>query len=436
MGVSTIIVKIKQKSFLNKLSIIFAGSLSSQVVIVASLPLIANIFSPEQIGVYAIMLLITVAIGSISCLGYDISIFLPKKKNEVLYILYGIFFLLPFLSVIIPFSLYTSINNIEELKGFEYIKLNIYIIWFGGAIEALNLMISSFSLRLNEFEIVAKSKFVGAISIISFQVILYLFLQNNSGLLIVGYVGGKFIELIYLLIKTRGVGLIVDGYRDVSYKNILKVLRKYKNFFKFETPNRLFFNITNILPSVIIGMAYGNSFAGLYFMSQRILNLPLQIFGPSLKRTLTQHISERIRSKKSIKPQIIKYSISLLIFSLFIYLFIYLFTEDAVKLLFKQEWEGVVGIVLLLLPLFLLKFIVTSVAVILPVMQLQYISMIWKFFLMLATMISLTFGVLINDFEKTLLYLVVSNSIVFVLVGLVCFYQISSYEKKIYKYVD
>ena len=85
MNIKPILKRSTEKGgMLNSIMVLFSGSLISQIVTVATAPIMTRVFTEEEIGEYTLLITAVALFGSVICAKYDYSI-VNEHENKKIY---------------------------------------------------------------------------------------------------------------------------------------------------------------------------------------------------------------------------------------------------------------------------------------------------------------------------------------------------------------
>src|SRR5690242_4417845 len=156
------------------------GSVSAQVLSVASAPFLTRLFGPEAFGLAMVFTSLTGVVGVAICLRYDRSIIVPKSDEDAIYLIEGsvlaalAFTVISALFVLLARSAVARWLNARELAGYLWL-LPVYIFFFG-TLAALNTWVT----RKKRFLLLVIVQFVSVVCYLSTSLI-FGFTGRRSG---------------------------------------------------------------------------------------------------------------------------------------------------------------------------------------------------------------------------------------------------------------
>ncbi len=332
-------------SFLRNSTTLVIGTLASQLLTFIFLPFIAKLYSPEQIGINASLLSMSLILSVFFTLQYHHAILIPKNNRDIdgltrLSILISIVFL------IICFLIFFLLN--ENLIELPFLKeINGLILWA----PLLAFLLSLNQVFINWFSKQKKFK------TISSNNILISFLNNSIAVLLgtmsFGVIGLVFSKLIANSLSFfRYLFHFIKADKSKNNFNEIKNLSKeYNQFPKITLYHSLFSSLSSELPILIIISYFNPTITGLYFLASRLTKIPFTLIQSSLYNVYfeefsrTEHKYEYFRRRFT---QLFKISFPLFILGMIL-------TPFFIDKLFDIRYSGISKMILFLLPLFYVK---------------------------------------------------------------------------------
>ncbi len=162
-------------------------------------------------------------------------------------------------------------------------------------------------------------------------------------------------------------------------------------------------------------------------MVVRLLGAPISLFGLAIYQVLLKQVASLVNEDKSIASSLIKSFILLLFLALGVTLAFSLITPDIYAFVLGEQWRGLSEIVVILLPMFFMKILVSPLSsVLIPLRKLRPLA-IWQFSY-LAVIISV-FLLFEQGFQDKLHSLVIVECVMYIAYLTLIFFCVWQYEK-------
>ena len=290
--------RFKPKSEFNRnILTLMTGTTIAQAIPIAISPILTRIYTPEDFGIFAIFLAITLIIGSIANGHYEQAIMIPKKDEDAInifalgFIITTSISLLLLVLVLIFQTYFTYLLKNEEIGVWLYfVPISVF---FFGIFNILNY----FNNRKKNYKDISNANILKSIVAAIMQLSIGLIQQGATGL-ISGQIISQFFANTKLLKNIIKDKILIS---KITKKKIIALAKKYKNFPKYSMPSGLL-NITSLqVPVFLLGAFFNTAIVGFYSLSYRFINLPMSIIGSSIGQVFFQKSSELKNDKKALK---------------------------------------------------------------------------------------------------------------------------------------
>ncbi|WP_224485312.1 lipopolysaccharide biosynthesis protein [Robertkochia aurantiaca] len=351
----------------NVISLLSGTSIAQLVNIIASI-LLAKMYDPEDFGLFATGLSIISISSLVFTLRYELAIVIEEsiiKSKRLLLIGLGLIFIFG----IIAGLLLLSVKGIllESIYFNDYHKLiEIWPILLTGAITlAIFNLFNYFSIKSNNYNTISLSLVLKSILALIAQVSLYFMGLDFKGLLL-GAVVGSFLSLYPFsrlkFLKSLKFNLINDSK---------ELLIKHKKFPLYSFPASLA-NIASIeLNNIFLLGLYSPEILGFYFIAFKLLGLPLSVIGRSFSQVYFKEASDERLNSGASSAIFMKTFKEVGIIGLCALLLGYLLIENIFLLIFGPEWLEAANFAIIMLPLFVIRLVSSSLSTTLTVFEKQ-----------------------------------------------------------------
>lgn len=271
------------------------SNLAVQVLNLAVLPITTRLYTPADFGVLAIFTAFVQTITSIATLRYEIPI--PNSESNR-----TAFNLVIVCAINVAITTTITLLCIVLYKQFDIQFQSINSLdWFVWMVPIGVLFCSSFNvlqfyaIRERQYKMIARTRFDQSLIGIVVQVVLGLLVKGPVGL-IFGFmlqtgVGG--LRFLRHLVSNR-----TYDSKSVTTHELEKSYVRHRAYFKYSLPEALSQMGALQLPLVIIGVYVNAVEAGLLFMANRIMQLPVSIVSSSFAQAFSGSVAESFNEGK------------------------------------------------------------------------------------------------------------------------------------------
>lgn len=286
------IKKLKMSDSLKNVAKISGGTVAGQAISILTLPIITRIYGAEVMGIWATILSVALILQAVSDWGMTSSLMIEEDEEQVI----------TYYAIITTLSLATSlIAAILIYPFFVFVKgytvSNSIIYTFLTVIYAFTVkqVNTSYMLlnRKKKYSVLMKNPIINYLSVALISILFW-----KLGFSTYGYYFAVIVGQLFTLINMRRVLPMV--FLNLHIEKHIKLIRKYKDFLMYQTPNNLMLQMRDQIPNILIGSLFGDKMLGYYSVSVKILNMPVTFIGQAIGKVFYQKISEKNRNGESI----------------------------------------------------------------------------------------------------------------------------------------
>ncbi|WP_187385846.1 lipopolysaccharide biosynthesis protein [Aliarcobacter cryaerophilus] len=393
--------KLKQKSEFNyNIITLMTGTTIAQAIPIAISPIITRIYTPEDFGVFAIYISIISILASAITGKYELAILIPKNRHKARDIVVLSLSLSFICSLIIFFIIIFFIDSLLLLLNIPDIKIWLYFVPFNIFFIASATTLYYYNNRIKKYKVLSNNQIIQSSS----QGFLNLFIgyfNKLSGGLVIGTFIANLISLIYLFIKTKIFFRTYVFQRD----NIIKVIKEYNKFPKYNLSSNFLENISSQVPIFLLGAFFNTAVVGFYSLSQRVISIPIGIFGRSVGDVFRQEAIKQLNEKGNCREIFVSTFKKLLLISLLPFSLFYFAAPELFNILFGNDWIIAGEYAKILTPLFFLQFIASPMSNMFMIAQKQEYDLILQIYLLAVVCFSFYSGYYIFNSIEISLYI-------------------------------
>lgn len=409
--------KIKPNSeFVRNVLTLMTGTTIAQALPIVVSPILTRIYTPEDFGVFALFVAMSTIFGAISAGRYELAIMLPKKEEYAINIV-ALSFLITCLLSSVLFVLVVIFGDLfVKLLKKDAINLWLYLVPISVFLTGLWNILNYFNIRKKNYKDFRNATIIKSVILSVVQLLLGLFKFSMAGL-ILGHILSNLIGNIKLL-----KSILIDKtlISQISKLRMIALAKTYKNFPKYSALAILLNTMSRRFVDILISFFYGLTTLGFYSLTQMALAVPLLLISDPIGQVFfKQATEEKKKTNKAINTFI--YTIKkLLLIGIPIFGILYFIIEYIFVIVFGEEWRICGSYAKLILPLFFIRFIFTSISYMDIVMEKQNINLLFNFVLFAVGTLTI---VVFKDcsFEMFLTYFSIFVSLVYIGYGFVLY---------------
>ncbi|CCE57986.1 TPA: oligosaccharide flippase family protein [Staphylococcus argenteus] len=404
----------KINKFISDSFLMILSSGIAQIILIVTTPIITRLYSPAEFGEFTIFSNIAMILIPIINARYDLLI-VNAKNDRIANILSQISFLisLVIILILIPVFMVSALLFPNFILDFIFIIVMLFLV-------SLTNIFTNYLNKERKYKVLSLINVFRAASMALLQII-FGFLAFGSLGLIIGF------SLSYIAGLTLGYRTFKKHFNIVKDKEEAKeIFLENKNQLVYSTPSILLNSLSFSVVVFFIGILYTNTEVGIYGMAIRVLGIPVTIISLGLSKIFMQQANDYYIEYGNFRNLLLKFSSALIIVSIILYVPLYLFSEELVNILLGKNWGDAIIVIKIVIPLFVVRLIVSTVSLSVIVLQKQQLELILQALFLVGT--TITF-IISKIFSLTFLNFVSINTIVLVLSYIIFFIALFYFAK-------
>ncbi|HAR5633845.1 TPA: oligosaccharide flippase family protein [Staphylococcus aureus] len=386
----------------------------AQVILIITTPIITRLYSPTEFGEFTIFSNIAMILIPIINARYDLLI-VNTKNDRSANILSQISFLISLLIllILIPIFAISAWLYPNFILDFIFIIIMLFLV-------SLTNIFTNYLNKERKYKVLSLINVFRAGSMALLQIIFGLLALGSLGL-IIGF------SLSYIAGITLGYKTFKKHFNIVRDKEETKALfLENKNQLVYSTPSILLNSLSFSVVVFFIGILYTNTEVGIYGMAIRVLGIPVTIISLGLSKIFMQQANDYYIEYGNFRNLLFKFSSILVIVSIILYVPLYLFSEELVNILLGHSWVDAITVIKIVIPLFVIRLIVSTVSLSVIVLQKQQLELILQALFLIGTTATFVISKMLN---LTFLNFVSINTVVLIVSYMIFFIALYYFAK-------
>ena len=394
--------KLKPKSEFNRnILTLMTGTAVAQAIPIAISPILTRIYTPEDFGIFALFIAISIVLSSIANARYELAIVLPKKDEDAINI-FALGLVITFYLTLILFIFIFIFNEyLTNLLGKDEISFWLYFIPITVFFSGLYNVLSYFNIRKKNYKDLRNATVIKSVALAIIQLTIGLLKTGVTGL-ISGQILSNMFANIRLIKNILGNKILLSKIRKVK---MIALSKKYKDFPKHGMLSALFDNLTLQLASIMIPKIFSFLISGYFFLASKIVNMPATLISNSISQVYLQKLSDN--KNKSIESFILfKNTLKkLFLIALPITIFGFFLSPYIFPIVFGKDWTLSGEIAQYLFLIFLIRFCVSPLSgTFVPAMEIKKLAF-WQYLYFISSSI-LFLSTLYMEFDLKLFLII------------------------------
>lgn len=356
----------------------------AQVILIITTLIITRLYSPAEFGEFTIFSNIAMILIPIINARYDLLI-VNAKNDRSANILSQISFLISLLIllILIPILAISAWLYPNFILDFIFIIIMLFLV-------SLTNIFTNYLNKERKYKVLSLINVFRAGSMALLQIIFGLLSLGSLGL-IIGF------SLSYITGITLGYKTFKKHFNIVRNKEETKALfLENKNQLVYSTPSILLNSLSFSVVVFFIGILYTNTEVGIYGMAIRVLGIPVTIISLGLSKIFMQQANDYYIERGNFRNLLLKFSSTLVIVSIILYVPLYLFSEELVNILLGHSWVDAITVIKIVIPLFVIRLIVSTVSLSVIVLQKQQLELILQALFLIGTTVTFVISKMLN----------------------------------------
>ncbi|HDD3193759.1 TPA: type 8 capsular polysaccharide synthesis protein Cap8K [Staphylococcus aureus] len=386
----------------------------AQVILIITTPIITRLYSPTEFGEFTIFSNIAMILIPIINARYDLLI-VNTKNDRSANILSQISFLISLLILLILILIFAISAWLYPnfILDFIFIIIMLFLV-------SLTNIFTNYLNKERKYKVLSLINVFRAGSMALLQIIFGLLALGSLGL-IIGF------SLSYIAGITLGYKTFKKHFNIVRDKEETKALfLENKNQLVYSTPSILLNSLSFSVVVFFIGILYTNTEVGIYGMAIRVLGIPVTIISLGLSKIFMQQANDYYIEHGNFRNLLLKFSSILVIVSIILYVPLYLFSEELVNILLGHSWVDAITVIKIVIPLFVIRLIVSTVSLSVIVLQKQQLELILQALFLIGTTVTFVISKMLN---LTFLNFVSINTVVLIVSYMIFFIALYYFAK-------
>jgi lipopolysaccharide exporter len=327
------------------------GAVAAQLVIVVTTPLVTRCYSPHAFGVGSFYVSVLTILGPAATLNYHQAVLLPRRDEDAIRVAQLSLWAALAIGCLLVVATYgfrgvlRNPFNVPELAPYTW------VFPAGVLLRSGQLVITSWLSRHGEFGVQGRARFGQALI--------------ERGLTLVAGFGGATSAVVLVFSRIVSVAgetaMLVFGARTtlqgslrLSTPSELRAsAAEYRDFPRYSTGAMLLATGGSQLPILLLPVLFSPEVAGLFALGYRLLQLPMQLLGESIRNVYYKQLAENIGGGQEMRSGFTTLRRHLVAVGMFPFALLLVSGEVIFAALFGPEWgragvfAGIVGVLVL-----------------------------------------------------------------------------------------
>jgi lipopolysaccharide exporter len=362
-----------------------SGTIGAQLIVALTTPLVTRFYSPQVFGVGAFFVSVLTLLGPVASLNYFQAILLPRSPADarslvILSCWSSAAFAL--LLGVVGFLVHEDLGRALDARELaEYW----WLIPFGVFLRSACLFLASWRTRHAAFAVQGRARIIQSLSERTLTLVAGLMGVASVAALVFSRVLSAVLEAVTLLVGSGSTAKAeAQNESPASPAALRRVATEYREFPLYSTASMLLATGGAQLPLILLPILFSPAAAGLFALGYRLLHLPLQLVGESVRTVYYKALTDQVSAGEPTLPGFLSLRKRLATAATFPFAAVVLFGQPMTRYLFGDAWTRAGTFAAILAPFLLVQFVATPLSAVFTAHRRQKI---------LAVISALLFGV-------------------------------------------
>jgi O-antigen/teichoic acid export membrane protein len=354
---------------------LMTGTGLGQVIPLAVTPILSRIYSPEEFGIFALVIAVASSLSVVATGRYELAIMLPRKDADAANI-GALSIVINFGVSVVLFAIAWLANGpISEALGNPSISTWLYVVPLAVFLNGIYLNLTYWSNRKKLYFLMANRRVIQSGGMAAVQLGLGM-LRAGAGGLVTGSICGQALAVGMMAKMVHGHS--PQLWRSINRRKMWALAKRYKNCAQFLVPAHTLSAVAMQLPSIFINATFGLAAAGSFMLAERVVGSPLSLVSGSIADVFRQHISQSYLAGEHCRSEFLSALQKLTVIATPPFVILVFFAPALFALLFGEKWRLSGEYAQLLSPMFFLRFITNPLSVVAIIAQKNKYELLWQ----------------------------------------------------------
>lgn len=288
--------------FVRNVALLTSGTAAGQVITALATPALSRLYSPAELGVFALFLSVVSILSEVASGGYELAVVLPRDDDDAINVL-ALAGLCVCATVVITL-LAVALGGGWAAGVLKSPSIGDLLWWAPPALLAIGLArcLGSWGTRAKRFSSLTLSHGVRALGIVVVQVGAG-FAGTGAAGLVGGRVWGEITALGALSVSLRD---LLPRLASASWARMKRLAAEYSDFPRYNLPQSLINSVSQSIPTLLLAAYFDATVVGIYAMANRLLVLPSRLISQPVRQVFLQKAAETKASDGRLFPLLVK----------------------------------------------------------------------------------------------------------------------------------
>lgn len=351
---------------------VLTGTGLAQLITLLIAPILTRTYDPDQYGIYANVAAICALAAVIATGRYDSSIIIPQDEGDATACMKLSLWITGLVATVLLVIVAIAGDAILKALGLTFPVAFLYAVPFYTLLGGAYQTVYSWLVRSGDFSAISIGRVGAAIASAAVTLGIGIVHPQASGLL-AGLLAGQAFAcyLFFRRLDAKTSRLVAE----VPLWALRNAGIRFRRFPLYAVPADLCNCASLQMPSLLLLAQFGPSAAGLFALTQRMLNLPISLLSSSILDVFKKRAAADFAARGECRNLFLKTLMSLAGIALLPLILIVLLAPPAFQLAFGPEWVRAGVYAQILAPMFYFRFVASPLSCVLYLTERQSIDL-------------------------------------------------------------
>ncbi|MBB6733064.1 lipopolysaccharide biosynthesis protein [Cohnella zeiphila] len=366
--------RLVHEQFVRNVFVLASGTLFSQVLILATLPIVTHLYSPSDYGIFAVYSSVISIVLVVVSLSYEVTIPIAKDDRTASSMVHLCLYLCILMSLIFGGAFYGLHDKLAVWLDAPDLRKYYYLFAASLLCAGVYNVLNFWSIRKEYFKPISRTKYFQSMNQVSTQLLLSLTHTGPLGLMygdLIGRMTGIWNQWKLWRKDVRNAGI------RTTWAEIKSNASRYKRFPLLSSGSHILNSLGLYLPNILLAWMYGPNVAGLFTLAQRLLGAPTTLVSISVSQVyLSNFAIHANQNPEKVVPLFMGTLRKVLITGIVIIGAVTVASPYLFHYLFGKQWEGTEPYLRIMSIMYLSQFVANAVGATIDVMERQDLHLI------------------------------------------------------------
>lgn len=408
---------------------LFTGSTIAQAIPVIVSPLLTRLYPVSDFAALTVITTLISLVGVIVAGRYEVGVGLPEQDREARQLVYLAITISFIVSAISMLAMIIFHGSVSDLLNFTSPHIYLFLVPFAALFYGIIQSLTYWHIRKRKYKSLAASR-VNQSLVNSGLSLGFAFTGWGLNGLIIGNVAGHLAAMLHLTGSVRKDKELTFSSDERKTTDLRKLARKYSDLPRVNGLHGITDMAQTSFVIFLISSYFGAIATGLYGLTIRILQAPLNVIGSSVAIVFYKEVSEKIQKKEMIVKLLRTTITTLSMISFPVFLVIFIWGPELFAFVFGKTWRESGVYASILCPWLFLNFIASPLSHLPVILNKQRLFFVFSLIGNVGVIISISAGAFIFNEIKQSLILITVTQVIFQFCMLAFFIYITSKAEK------